>query len=113
MTDQPERPSVEQVEAEPIGRGRFRAEEVCVHLGISPEILELCLRWQVIEPPQADEGVPLFHEVAVERIRSGVRLHRDLGINWPGVAVILDLLDRMEALEREMDTRFEQLAQGL
>jgi chaperone modulatory protein CbpM len=110
MSDQPERAeSIEQVEAERIGQGRFRADEVCVRLGISSEILELCLRWEVIEPSQAEEGEALFDEAAMDRIRSGVRLHHDLGINWPGVAVILDLLARIDALEREMELRFQQL----
>jgi hypothetical protein len=105
--DRPER--IEQVEAQPVGSVFYRAEEVCVRLGISNDILELCLRWEVIAPPQAnDEGIPLFSEPAVERIRSGVRLHRDLGINWPGVAVVLALLDRMEALEREREARLQE-----
>jgi MerR HTH family regulatory protein len=111
MTDDADHSSepVEQVEAEPVGTTLYRAEEVCVHLGISGDILELCLRWEVIEPPQvSNEGVPLFSESVVERIRRGVRLHRDLGINWPGVAVVLGLLDRMEALERERETRLQE-----
>ena len=110
MNEREKRPEpVEQVEAQPVGIAFYRAEEVCVHLGISDDILELCLRWEVIEPPTADDkGVPLFPEPAVERIRRGVRLHRDLGINWPGVAVVLGLLDRLEALEQERDVRLSE-----
>jgi chaperone modulatory protein CbpM len=102
------REAIERVEAEPIPRGSLRAEEICVHLGISQEVLELCLRWEVIEPPEtAEEGVLLFADSAVERIRRGIRLHHDLGINWPGVAVVLDLLERVEALERQAQSRLE------
>lgn len=93
---------IELVEAESLTGGRARAEEICIRLGIGPELLETCLRWDVIESPQPDaEGVPLFTQAAIERVRQALRLHHDLGINWPGVAVVLDLLDRIEALERE------------
>jgi chaperone modulatory protein CbpM len=93
--------AVEPVQAEPISQGFLRAEEICVQLGISRELLELCLRWEVIEPPETEEGVQLFGQSAVDRIRRALRLHHDLGINWPGVAVVLDLLERMERLERQ------------
>jgi hypothetical protein len=110
MDERNNRPEpIEQVEAQPVGGVFYRAEEVCVHLGISDEILELCLRWEVIEPPQPDDqGVALFSEPCVDRIRRGVRLHRDLGINWPGVAIVLALLDRIEALEREREARYQE-----
>jgi hypothetical protein len=110
MEDTNRSESIEQVEAQPVGAVFFRADEVCLHLGISDDILELCLRWEVIEPPQRDDaGVAFFPEPSVERIRRGVRLHRDLGINWSGVAVVLALLDRIEALERERDNRLQEL----
>jgi hypothetical protein len=31
------------------------------------------------------------------------RLRRDLGANLPGIAVILDLLDRLSALQHEVE----------
>ena len=31
-----------------------------------------------------------------------MRLRRDLGINWSGIGVVLDLLDKIEELEREI-----------
>jgi chaperone modulatory protein CbpM len=101
------REAMEPVEAEPIPRGLLRADEICVHLGISQDLLELCLRWEVIEPPEAEEGVLLFGQSAVERIRRALRLHHDLGINWPGVAIVLDLLERVEKLERQRQAGIE------
>jgi chaperone modulatory protein CbpM len=104
MTESQDSPrSIEHVEAELIGRSRLRPDEVCMRLGISTDVLEVCLRWDVVQAPQSDAGEVFFDETAVERIRSGLRLHHDLGINWPGVAVILELLDRIVALERDLD----------
>ncbi len=110
MDSSNERHEIERVQAEPVSGGRLRAEDLCLSLGISRDILEVCLRWEVIGPPEPGaEGTPLFSEAAMERVRRGVRLHYDLGINWAGVAVVLDLLDRMEAVERDMHPRFEDL----
>jgi MerR family transcriptional regulator/heat shock protein HspR len=36
------------------------------------------------------------------RVAKVVRLQRDLGVNQEGAAVILELLDRIDALERQL-----------
>ncbi|HZS10760.1 MAG TPA: chaperone modulator CbpM [Nitrospirales bacterium] len=96
--------AIESVEAEPVRSSRLGADEVCVRLGINRDVLDVCIRWQVIEPEPADGGA-WFTDRALERIGRAVRLHYDLGVNWAGVAVMLDLLDRLEALERELERR--------
>jgi len=102
MTDDSE-PSLEQVTAEIITFGRIRREEVCTRLGIGEDMLEVCLQWEIIQPPEPDpEGMALFPEDAIDRLSRGLRLHRDLGINWPGVSVALELLDRIEELEQQI-----------
>jgi chaperone modulatory protein CbpM len=42
------------------------------------------------------------------RFRRMQRLHRDLGVNFAGAAVILDLLDRIEQMRRELDNLHEK-----
>ena len=102
MTDDSD-PSLEQVTAEIITFGRIRREEVCTRLGIGEDMLEVCLQWEIIQPPEPDpEGMMLFPEDAIDRLSRGLRLHRDLGINWPGVSVALELLDRIEELEQQI-----------
>ncbi|WP_447962610.1 chaperone modulator CbpM [Nitrospira sp. Ecomares 2.1] len=102
MTDDSEA-SLEQVTAEIITFGRIRREEVCTRLGIGEDMLEVCLQWEIIQPPDPDpEGMVLFPEDAIDRLSRGLRLHRDLGINWPGVSVALELLDRIEELEQQI-----------
>jgi len=102
MTEEPE-PTLEQVTAEIITSGRIRREEVCTRLGIGDDMLEVCLQWAIIQPPEPDsQGTILFPEDALDRLGRGLRLHRDLGINWPGVSVALELLDRIEELEQQV-----------
>ena len=44
-----------------------------------------------------------FAAAAVERVRAIARLRHDLGVNLAGIAAILEMRDRMEALQRELD----------
>jgi hypothetical protein len=102
MTEQPQ-PTLEQVTAEIMVSERIRREEVCARLGIGEDLLEVCLRWEIIQPPEPDQqGTILFPEETLDRLSRGLRLHRDLGINWAGVSVALELLDRIEELEEQL-----------
>lgn len=99
---------VEYVTAEwTLGQGLGR-EELCARLGIGHELLELCLQWEIIQPPEPDpHGADIFPIEAIERLSRGLRLHRDLGLNWAGVGVVLELLDRIEELERRLREQLE------
>jgi chaperone modulatory protein CbpM len=102
MTDESE-PTLEQVTAEIVTRGMLRREEVCAQLGIGDDVLEVCLRWEIIQLPEPDpHGVLLFPLDAFDRLQRGLRLHHDLGINWQGVSVALELLERIEELEQQV-----------
>ena len=43
-----------------------------------------------------------FTVVALQRARTAMRLQRDLGINLAGIALTLDLLDEINALEQRL-----------
>jgi len=47
----------------------------------------------------ASAGEPRFAGTALRRARLAVRLQRDLGVNTAGVAIVIDLLERIETLE--------------
>jgi chaperone modulatory protein CbpM len=56
----------------------------------------------VIEPRGKGGPQWRFAATTVVRVQKARRLHGDLGINLPGVALALQLLDRIEALEARM-----------
>lgn len=102
MIDEPDE-EIEQVAAELVQQGWIRREEICAQLGIEDNLLEVCIQWQVIDQPKVGpEGNVVFSSDAVDRLCRGLRLHRDLGVNWPGVSVAMDLLERLERLERRL-----------
>ncbi|MGB0908894.1 MAG: chaperone modulator CbpM [Nitrospirales bacterium] len=95
--------SIDEVIAELFQQEWYRQEELCTQLGIGPDVLAVCLRWEIIQPSHRNqEGEDLFSTVALDRLCRGLRLHRDLGINWAGVTITLDLLDRISELERTL-----------
>ncbi len=107
-------PTLEHVTAEIITQGMMRREEICVRLGIGDEMLEVCLRWEIILLPEPDsQGTILFSLDAFDRLQRGLRLHRDLGINWQGVSVALGLLERIEELEQQVHQLSNQNAEDL
>ena len=81
--------------------------ELCSHCTIGTEEVVTLVREGVIDPVDervdpADVGEWRFHISSVRRVRIVVRLQRDLGVNLPGAALALELLDRIETLRRRM-----------
>jgi len=60
----------------------------------------------VIEPRGLREGASTpqwrFSATSIVRVEKARRLQRDLGVNLPGVALALELLDRIDSLEARL-----------
>ncbi|MGI9331844.1 MAG: chaperone modulator CbpM [Gammaproteobacteria bacterium] len=56
----------------------------------------------VIEPSGGDAGHWRFSSASLRRARVAIRLQTDLGVNLPGVALALQLMDELDALQRQM-----------
>ena len=66
----------------------------------SPVILRL-YQFGLFEP-LSEAAEPLFSRNSVFRIRKALRLKRDLHLNLDAVAIVIELLDRIEELERQV-----------
>ncbi|HEX2949479.1 MAG TPA: chaperone modulator CbpM [Armatimonadota bacterium] len=71
-------------------------------LEIHPQTLRLYERQGLIHP-QRRGNIRLFSEADIDRLRQILRLKDDLGVNSAGIEVILNLLDRIEELQLEID----------
>ena len=80
---------------------RWNTEELASALGISVATLERLVRVGVIEPLDPAEGV--FGGDVVMRLERMLRLHADVGVNFTGAAIILDLLEQLERVEDELE----------
>jgi chaperone modulatory protein CbpM len=77
--------------------------EVCRKYNIPKELLSEMVE-QGLFPNQPNEPEKItLSQKELRRIESAFRLHRDLGINLPGVALALELLEEMEKMHQELD----------
>ena len=81
----------------------FTAEEVALRCGVEVAYVERLYRLGIVSRhPEHEMYFPPDVTVTIRKI---VRLRADLGVNEEGAAVIMDLLERIEALERELRFR--------
>lgn len=78
----------------------FSLREFCDVCGVRRQLVLEMIEEGVIEPAGRKEAEWQFHGHALVRAQRALRLVRDLGINWPGAALALDLLDEIERLQR-------------
>ncbi len=77
--------------------------EVCRKYNIPKELL-IDMIEQGLFPTQTTQVEQVaLDQKALRRLESAFRLHRDLGINLPGVALALELLEEMEKMRSELD----------
>src|SRR5215207_7097836 len=84
-------------------------EALAGHAGMHPELVERFVEFGLIEPMECDGATVLFDASAIPRLRMIGRLRESLGINLAGVGVIVNLLDRLCALQRENETQRNRL----
>lgn len=80
---------------------RLTIEALAESVDMHADLIERFVAFGLVEPIQ--EGTMIyFDDSAVRKLRTIRRLRDDLGINLPGIAAILDLLDRINCLQREL-----------
>jgi len=80
-------------------------EALAAHAGMHPALVERFVESGLIEPVEWAGTTFLFDAAAIARLRMIGRLRESLGINLAGIGVILNLLDRLCALQRENEAQ--------
>jgi hypothetical protein len=81
----------------------IRLETVAETTGASVSLVTRLVRAGLLEAVSQTEGDPvLLPRRAVIRLRKMQRLRRDLGVNFAGASIILDLVERVESLNRTL-----------
>ncbi len=75
---------------------------LCRICNVTAELIEDMIQEGLISPRGSVQEDWLFGSVEVRRIQIAIRLHRDLRINIPGAALVLDLLEEVEELRRRI-----------
>ena len=77
--------------------------ELCRACRLSTEEVIELVEEGIVEPRGRKAADWRFKGMYVHRVYRAVRLHRDLGVNWPGAALALDLLEEIEALRARLE----------
>ena len=75
-------------------------EELCAACRLSEDLVMDIVAEGIVEPLGASRAQWRFSGVAVTRIQRVVRLQEEFGVNLPGAALALELLEEIERLRR-------------
>lgn len=81
-------------------RALVSADELATIAGINGAMLGRAVRLGLVEP--VVPGGTEFPAACAPRLKRMLRLRLELGVNLPGAAVIVDLLERLTRMEAEL-----------
>lgn len=87
----------------------YELREVCEICGVHADYLVEMVEAGIVKPHGEQPKSWRFSAVAIMRSRKALRLQRDLDINLPGLAVTLDLLERVDTLQAELKSLRQRL----
>jgi len=77
--------------------------------GIHPQTLRLYEREGLLKPSRTEGNTRLYTDDDLQRLEFILSLARELGVNISGIAIILQMRERMEEMQRQMQEFFVQL----
>jgi MerR family transcriptional regulator/heat shock protein HspR len=76
---------------------------------IHPQTLRLYEREGLLKPSRSDGNTRLYSDEDIERLEVILSLTRDLGVNLAGVEIIINMREKMDAMQREFERFFDYL----
>ncbi len=91
------------------GKGAYMISAVAETYDIHPQTLRLYEREGLLKPSRSEGNTRLYTQEDLERLELILSLTRDLGVNLAGVEVVLNMRQRMEDMQREMQGFIEYI----
>lgn len=89
------------------GKAAYMISAVAETYDIHPQTLRLYEREGLLTPSRSDGNTRLYTQEDIERLELILNLTRDLGVNLAGVEVVLNMRNRMEEMQRDMQEFIE------
>src|ERR687890_1360222 len=89
--------------------GTYTISAVAAQYEIHPQTLRLYEREGLLKPSRSDGNTRLYTDADLERLEVILSLTRDLGVNLAGVEIILNMREKMDAMQREFERFFAYL----
>jgi MerR family transcriptional regulator/heat shock protein HspR len=74
-----------------------------------PQTLRYYERAGLLKPTRSSGKIRLYSQREIDRLRKISRLTNELGVNLAGVEIIMDLTERIEAMQERMKKREAEL----
>ncbi|MBL8229853.1 MAG: helix-turn-helix transcriptional regulator [Bryobacterales bacterium] len=84
-------------------KGVYMISSVAEQYGIHPQTLRLYEREGLLLPSRSDGNTRLYTDEDLERLEVILQLTRELGVNLAGVEIILNMREKMAAMQRQIE----------
>jgi MerR family transcriptional regulator/heat shock protein HspR len=83
-------------------KAAYMISSVAEQYEIHPQTLRLYEREGLLAPSRSDGNTRLYTDEDLERLEVILKLTRELGVNLAGVEIILNMREKMEAMQRQI-----------
>ncbi|MEI9979210.1 MAG: helix-turn-helix transcriptional regulator [Edaphobacter sp.] len=83
-------------------KGAYMISAVAEMYEIHPQTLRLYEREGLLRPSRSEGNTRLYTDEDLERLEFILNLARDLGVNIAGIGIVLQMRERMEEMNRQM-----------
>ena len=83
-------------------KGAYMISAVAEMYGIHPQTLRLYEREGLLKPSRTEGNTRLYTDEDLQRLEFILTLARDLSVNISGIAIILQMRERMEEMQRQI-----------
>src|SRR5579875_717077 len=91
------------------GKAAYMISAVAEQYEIHPQTLRLYEREGLLAPSRSEGNTRLYTEEDLERLEVILKLTRELGVNLAGVEIILNMREKMAAMQRQIEEFVMQL----
>jgi MerR family transcriptional regulator/heat shock protein HspR len=84
------------------GKGAYMISVVAEMYEIHPQTLRLYEREGLLKPSRSEGNTRLYTEEDLKRLEFILSLARDLGVNIAGIGIILNMRERIEQMQQQM-----------
>jgi MerR family transcriptional regulator, heat shock protein HspR len=99
------------------GKAYYMIGAVAQKYNIHPQTLRLYEREGLLKPSRTDGNTRLYSDQDLQRLETILSLTRDLGVNLAGVEIVLNMRQKMEEMQHEVNEFMAyvkgELARGL
>lgn len=87
----------------------YTISAVAAQYELHPQTLRLYEREGLLKPSRSEGNTRLYTDTDLERLETILSLTRDLGVNLAGVEIILNMREKMDAMQHEFERFFSYL----